>query len=573
MTEKLLNDSVQKIAMLDPSKLEDAVSAFNLFRRGVTQASSNPEKTEEFLGALEPKAPALELLMDLYEKKKAYKKQIEAAFDVLMQVDAWVVQMSLLDPTSRLPDELRDLYQDRWDAYCAKPKTVAPPAAAPDPAPSAAASAAGKPADGLAQVSSALAEVDTALGAAMPAPAAPQPSLLSPLAAEDGSSSAAAEAPPPPSGTALIARGVALAKAHAAASASSAGGPARAPGSQGVLQDLSSSVEKLSAIDFSTEDRDRATEAFGLFMKTVNKISISSSKEDDDELDKVEHKDRILKFLTELHGKEAKYRSQIVSVLTRLGSLEAWQDAIQKDSSSSSLLDDKDAVKRTTSGISRPSGYPAAPAAKAILEDRNPVEIGPSSKLADPTALEAAFLDAEDESAKAAAEAPAPAPAPALGWAAWFSIDPRKGQLMPYPQELAMSLEKCWADSQESVDISWAGGYFVGARVEFRPYLLQRTEKGSRHVCRLEMREPGSTVTVTLDKNRHGTWERAKDTTAPTAEARSLQFPADKAVRMLKRGDYTERPDAEKGPALSDPAPSPEKAPSPGKGKWWPFSK
>lgn len=100
------------------------------------------------------------------------------------------------------------------------------------------------------------------------------------------------------------------------------------------------------------------------------------------------------------------------------------------------------------------------------------------------------------------AEAPlpppdAPPPRPDT-WVTWVSVDPRQGNVMPYPADISKDLEEADAAGRDSLDL---GDRFFGAKVYFKggrnasgPF--QRTAKGLRDVRRIELSRPSETIVV-----------------------------------------------------------------------------
>lgn len=73
----------------------------------------------------------------------------------------------------------------------------------------------------------------------------------------------------------------------------------------------------------------------------------------------------------------------------------------------------------------------------------------------------------------------------AEGWCAWVSVDPRTGDVVPYPRSQARRIEAAWQEQKESV---YLGSDFHGATVIFKTQVCphhQKTAGGARSVQRV----------------------------------------------------------------------------------------
>eukprot|EP00403_Amphidinium_massartii_P002354 CAMPEP_0178384902 /NCGR_PEP_ID=MMETSP0689_2-20121128/7757_1 /TAXON_ID=160604 /ORGANISM="Amphidinium massartii, Strain CS-259" /LENGTH=515 /DNA_ID=CAMNT_0020005169 /DNA_START=45 /DNA_END=1592 /DNA_ORIENTATION=+ len=117
-TAKILKESVSDISRLPSGVGEKHLSAFNSFCRGVTQATSGKDASqEELLGPLDPKAPVLRMLVELHHAKKIYRKKVEECFKRTLQVDSWLQALKEDEELCQnLPEELANIFTERLDA-------------------------------------------------------------------------------------------------------------------------------------------------------------------------------------------------------------------------------------------------------------------------------------------------------------------------------------------------------------------------------------------------------------------------------------------------------------------------
>eukprot|EP00929_Paragymnodinium_shiwhaense_P072812 TRINITY_DN36973_c0_g1_i1.p1 TRINITY_DN36973_c0_g1~~TRINITY_DN36973_c0_g1_i1.p1 ORF type:complete len:892 (-),score=250.65 TRINITY_DN36973_c0_g1_i1:160-2835(-) len=347
-----LQEGMEKIATVPAGQAEKKIEYFNLFRRGVTQASSGREETPDALMEdLEPKAKVLQFLLELYEKKKPYRKQISATLSQLMEVGAWRgCLMSDPDMMQSVPEDVRAQIEDATslpDDGFVKSRVkrideLGTPAAKAAPEP---------PAESPAEAATAAdGSLDDLAGPPGSRPAPPPPATAGGMAAP--------EPPPPPDQAAdggafgrvptatTMARVLDAAKArkplHAHAPVAEPAAPSRplpgAPGSLevagsvevnlGLLQEGTSHMEKLG---YSAANTDEARTAFETFQKAVRKVIGSEGKEDDEILEKLEPKGKILEFLVEFQERKRLYRSRVAATLTSLLTFDGWQAAALAD--------------------------------------------------------------------------------------------------------------------------------------------------------------------------------------------------------------------------------------------------
>lgn len=138
---------------------------------------------------------------------------------------------------------------------------------------------------------------------------------------------------------------------------------------------------------------------------------------------------------------------------------------------------------------------------------------------------------------------------PAERWVVWVSIDPRSGQIFPYPKEVSQLLELGLKRGDAAVSL---GDSFFGATVELSDgNFQQRTARGGRDVQRLLLRRPEETVTLWVRQGRYR-WSVVDAGTAGSQE-RVASMP-EEAVDLSKLEEQRERepppPDDREGIAL-----------------------
>lgn len=112
---RCLEEAMSQIAILGPQQTDEAVGAFNAFRRGVMQASnSSAGELNGLLDSLHPKVPLLDFLVSLYGQKRTYRKQIGLVWTTLLSCDAWL--RTAYDNRlawSQFPDDLQSIMHSR----------------------------------------------------------------------------------------------------------------------------------------------------------------------------------------------------------------------------------------------------------------------------------------------------------------------------------------------------------------------------------------------------------------------------------------------------------------------------
>lgn len=112
-------------------------------------------------------------------------------------------------------------------------------------------------------------------------------------------------------------------------------------------------------------------------------------------------------------------------------------------------------------------------------------------------------------------------PAPSnLTWLLWISIDPRSGNIIPYPKEVSRLLEAARQRGDACVSL---GSRFFDAHVELGPAPMQRTGRGSRDVRRFSLPSPTEPIRLHVAHTRHR-W-RIVEADADNAEERVASLP------------------------------------------------
>jgi len=103
--EKELEVSVSKVMTLGAGSND----AFNSFKRAILKA----ERDRTLYGRLEPKDALLDFLVEVHEQKRAYRKQVEHVFSILLQSAPWLqslrMNVALLE---KLPAEMAQMEKD-----------------------------------------------------------------------------------------------------------------------------------------------------------------------------------------------------------------------------------------------------------------------------------------------------------------------------------------------------------------------------------------------------------------------------------------------------------------------------
>jgi len=114
-------------------------------------------------------------------------------------------------------------------------------------------------------------------------------------------------------------------------------------------------------------------------------------------------------------------------------------------------------------------------------------------------------------------------------WVAWVSIDPRSARLMPYPAQVAQRLEIAWQAQETCVEL---GESFYDARVELHPRLVQRTAKGSRDVCRVQLADPLGPAVVSVVKGADWRAFKGTDDSSKVVEEQQVAIAPGAAVKL-----------------------------------------
>lgn len=136
---------------------------------------------------------------------------------------------------------------------------------------------------------------------------------------------------------------------------------------------------------------------------------------------------------------------------------------------------------------------------------------------------------------------PTPRPQPEGRWAAWFSVDPRRGDLVPYPPAAVQILEAALNAGKEAVDL---GKACHDARVLLQRKMvqvllpgsscsfIQVIGKGVRDVVRVELDAPTGPALVWIYKSeKNNTWHQGKGDEAGATQA-SLVLDPGTAVKL-----------------------------------------
>mmetsp|Transcript_55118 Transcript_55118/g.129028 ORF Transcript_55118/g.129028 Transcript_55118/m.129028 type:complete len:520 (+) Transcript_55118:86-1645(+) len=98
-----------------------------------------------------------------------------------------------------------------------------------------------------------------------------------------------------------------------------------------ILEQIDRGRQQIEALQFRVGDNiDLASMAFESFYKGVNQASHSKAT-DDDALDRIPMKEKLLEFLVDLIEVKPKYRSRVAATLNRLLSIEGWKLASQAE--------------------------------------------------------------------------------------------------------------------------------------------------------------------------------------------------------------------------------------------------
>lgn len=109
---------------------------------------------------------------------------------------------------------------------------------------------------------------------------------------------------------------------------------------------------------------------------------------------------------------------------------------------------------------------------------------------------------------------------PSLTWLLRISIDPRSGNIIPYPKEVSRLLEAACQRGDACVSL---GSRFFDAHVELGSAPVQRTGRGSRDVRRFSLPSPTEPIRLHVAHTRHR-W-RIVEPDAENAEERVASLP------------------------------------------------
>jgi hypothetical protein len=373
-TQSLLTESVEKLSQLPhipPGSLELGMSAFDMLRRGVTQASCGQHFQENLLTDLEPKAPVLRFLIELYVQKKIHRKQVVSVFSVLMRVDSWrYVFHQDRQLRANLPIELGTLVHEKEvvDGYFGGSYQQAcdggRDTALPSSSPSAQHIPSGTMESGNAAVSVNLNAgcQSSALSTSAQQFEIPWPvDSISHCSQSKTENAGAADVDPLPKPSDDAVR-QAVEKAKASSEA----------------KELLDRVRRLlEPLKYDASSSDKAMEALETFRKAVEKGDTTS-------LIYFEPKGRTLKFVVAMYGFNEGQQQRIAKLLDKLWDIHTWQEAMQGDVSlcrkSRQILDKMREVQTPGGGIGGLSYAPdfSNDIAETMPQNRLPVQVAPS---------------------------------------------------------------------------------------------------------------------------------------------------------------------------------------------------
>lgn len=495
--KRAVSQSVEKIARLRDG--EGSGEVFTELKQGVYRASKSKDAgLDELLADIEPKVAVLKFLLELYGKKRMYQKQIEEVVKTLLQVDPWLrAWREDADLQAGLPESLQEVVQEVEAAAAQK---AAEAAAAPKAAPAAAAP---KTAPSSAAVTS-LAPTTAAAPKAAPSSAA--------VAKPD----VAAESSPPTRDEMqkAIDEGMRRVEAAKGPVAFGAGGmptqdaPAVGAKFDGVavaVEQLNSGRDKIVAMHGNV-GTDTAVEAFCTFEQAVNKISQSSTKEDDALLERLEPKAEILTFLLRFYEKHRLHKRKVYAMLQKLSSFDSWRVVAET-------------IPLVASILENPPRHGSLEFSCPVLENPPAGAEGKAVPLPPPHSA--------PSSAEAAAPARAARKSSSSKWVAWVSVEPKTGRIQLYPSKIMHHLEIAQEAGMVDVDL---GNDFFGATVILGSSMKQRTKTGSRDIRRVEFDEPNGPVSLFVVKVSD--WRVAADRSTKAAEERKMDVPIGAAIEI-----------------------------------------
>jgi len=275
-----LQESMGQIARLPTGSCETSV--FQGFRRGVIHATSSScgASPAAILGDLEPKSVTVHYLLEVYQQKKMFQKQIVDVVETLLLVREWVHAFRDADGLrAKMPEDLQVVVEE----------TIAVDAKAMEEE---AASAAKAQAEFKAAAERAAAQVHvrpqpTAVPLQEEARGLAESSEEGPLATGIDIADYGETAAIVPTGS-EVQRAIDTARAATAARQLVSAPPKAAYDLDGVaaaVRLLQEGKDRIEALGFSAENLDEAVTAFETFGRAVTKVVQSPTKEDDDLLD------------------------------------------------------------------------------------------------------------------------------------------------------------------------------------------------------------------------------------------------------------------------------------------------
>lgn len=317
-TRKLLADSVLDITQLNNNQLSSdaATAAFTSLRKGVAHAaSSRTETLESLLGDSEFKGDVLRFLVEFYMQRRIFRKQVAGVVDELLSVNSWLLTLKedkILSDT--LPDELARLLAEKQERRV-KSLEECIPSAFPK----------------LTSHSQSLSKEPPSAQQASTTPqkasraeefAAPSETQEFSLKALGKAAARSAEQ----AGLGLRRQRLAAACMLKDVALPSAGSIVLSRQQQDVLYGLlEHGRAQMESLGFTAADKDQAIPAFETFRRAVQQAV--SSKQDENALEKLETKGKILDFLVDMYERHQKYRSRVTSTLTRLLNFDSWNRA------------------------------------------------------------------------------------------------------------------------------------------------------------------------------------------------------------------------------------------------------
>lgn len=256
------------VAMLGPAQTDEAVGAFNNFRKGVMQAcNSNIGCLDDIIDDLNPKFPLLDFLVSLYEQRRMYRAQITVVWTTLLRCDSWL--RTAYDNRivwSKLPDALQSVILLRARPLTPRPSVVASESEASVP-------------------------TDSRVLAAVHAAEAAQASKPSKRRSIEGFTFFK-ETP------------------------------------ELELQNAMLLISKWQ----QSKDRDAGLIAFGSYQRALSRISSLKDKSVETALEEIEPKRLAFEFLVDVYARNKMQRKRVCTVFKTLLQMQSWQHALTCDS-------------------------------------------------------------------------------------------------------------------------------------------------------------------------------------------------------------------------------------------------